>query len=155
MIKNIKVLVLLMVAAVAMFAVSCNKPEPEPEPQIMNIVGTSWKFYFNKLVENTGTELDGIEITLLEEVQVLSADSLHRLSSVMMNGYPAGSSDFNASYTWDGSTLVFTNKSGTDTLKMHYREGEDVFYRELDMSDPQAAQLSAMLGLSELVYIRQ
>lgn len=155
MTKNIRMIVLLVVAAVAMLAVSCNKPKPEPEPEIMNVVGTNWKFYFNKLVENSGTELDGVELTFIDEVQIFSADSLHRVSSLLMNGEPAGGTDFKAPYTWDGSTLAFTNKSGSDTIKLQYRESEDVFYRSIDLSDPQTAQLAAILGLEEIVLIRQ
>lgn len=155
MTKKIKMMVLLVVAAVAMLAVSCNKPKPEPEPEIMNVVGTNWKFYFYKLVENTGTELDGLEITAVEEVRIFSADSLHRVSNYILDGEPAGGTDFKAPYTWDGSTLAFTNKSGSDTIKLQYRESEDVFYRSIDLSDPQTAQLAAILGLEEIVLIRQ
>lgn len=155
MTKNIRMIVLLMVAAVAIFAVSCNKPEPEPEPEIMNVVGTTWKQYYNKLIENTDTELDGSEITMVDEFHVLSADSLHRTSSMSVNGELVGGSDFNTSYTWDGSTLTFMTPSKIDTFHLHYRESDDVFYRSLDLNDPQVAYLAVILGINELVFYRQ
>lgn len=148
-------MVLLMVAAVAMLAVSCNREEPEPEPQTMDVVGTTWKQYYNKLIENTGTELDGEEITMTDEFHVFSADSLHRTSSMNVNGELIGGTDFNTSYTWDGSTLTFMSPSKTDTFRLHYRESDDVFYRSLDLNDPQTAYFAAILGINELVFYRQ
>jgi hypothetical protein len=159
--KNFKRMTLLLFAVVAVLAVSCKKekvkptPEPTLEPQVMNIVGTTWKSDFTMLVENTGTELDGEEITAFELVHVFSADSLHRISSMSVNGELVGGADFNTTYTWDGSTLVFVNPSDLSTFTLYYREDEDVFYRPLDLNDPQTAYFASLLGIEGFVFYRQ
>lgn len=153
MVKNIKKMVMLMMAAVAMLAVSCNREEPEP--QKMDIVGTSWKQYYSKVIDNPGGNFDGEEIVMFDEFHVFSADSLHRISSMSVGGELVGGTDFNTSYTWDGSTLTYATPSITDTFRLHYRESEDVFYRSLDLNDPQTAYFAAILGINELVFYRQ
>jgi hypothetical protein len=66
-----------------------------------------------------------------------------------------GGTDFNNTYTWDGSTLTFAHPSSEMTFVLHYRESEDVFYRLLDMNDPQTAYFAAILGIEEMVFHRQ
>ena len=159
--KNFKRMTLLLFAVVAVLAVSCKKekvkptPEPTPEPQIMNIVGTTWTCDFYKFVENTGTELDGSEITSNETISIFSSDSLHRTSYMIIDGELIGSSDFKNTYTWDGSTLVFVSPSSLDTFTLHYRQNEDVFFRPLDLSDPQVAYFASLLGIEGYVFHRQ
>ena len=155
--KNFKRMALLLFAVVAVLAVSCKKEkvQPTPEPQIMNIVGTTWRCDFDKHIENTGTELDGSEIVSNETISIFSSDSLHRTSYMIIDGELIGGSDFKNTYTWDGSTLVFVSPSSLDTFTLYYRQNEDVFFRPLDLSDPQVAYYASLLGIEGFVFYRQ
>ena len=145
MIKNLKRMALLFVAAATMLNVSCKKEEqeqkPEPEtPQIMNIVGTSWKFYYEG-------DVQGMEIVMSDELQIQSADSLLRIVHAEMGQNIDQSAT--VYYTWDGSILSIPSMN----LSVTYRESDDVFVRATD--DPESVQVMAMLGLEEFLYHRQ
>lgn len=147
MIKSIKRLALLFVAAATMLNVSCGKDEPEqkPEPetpQIMNLVGTTWKFYYEG-------DVQGVGFTMTDELTIFSADSLTRYAAVSM-GPNQMDNTITTHYTWDGTRLVLTNPD----MALTYRESDNVFYRSSD-EDPELGQALAMLGITEMVYEKQ
>lgn len=147
MIKSIKRLALLFVAAATMLNVSCGKDEPEqkPEPetpQIMNLVGTTWKFYYEG-------DVQGVELTMTDELTIFSADSLNRHVAAVIAGQ-AREQNSTLHYTWDGTTLALTGTS----IVLTYRESDNVFFRAPE-DDPEMAQIMNMLGITELVYEKQ
>lgn len=157
MIKNLKKLALLFVAAATMLTISCSKddnntpstpstPEnPEP-PAIMDLVGTSWKFHLE-------ADIQGMELVMDDELNFISADSVHRVTGAVLMGQSAVDENVVA-YLWDGDTLRLSMEEA-DEVPLIYREKDDVFFRNLDSSDPRTQQILQMLGVKELIYLRQ
>lgn len=134
MIKNIKRMALLFVAAAAMLNVACSKDDNEPK----NLVGTSWKFYYEG-------DVQGMELVMSDELQIFSADSLNRIVYAQM-GDRVTDKTTTVHYTWDGTTLSIPDMD----FVVNYRASDNVFVRPTD--DPESAQYMAMLGLDEFLY---
>lgn len=137
MIKNIKRMALLFVAAAAMLNVACSKDDNENN-EAKNLVGTSWKFYYEG-------DVQGMEIVMSDELQIISADSLNRVVHFEMPGNNMDETN-TVHYTWDGTTLSIPDMQFAVT----YRASDNVFVRSMD--DPESAQIMAMLGLNEFLY---
>lgn len=135
MIKNIKRMALLLVAAAAMLNVACSKDEPK------DLVGTTWKFYYEG-------DIQGAELVMSDELQIFSADSLCRIVHAEFMGKTTDSTT-TTRYTWDGTTLNIPDMDFT----LKYRESDNVFIRPTD--DPESAQIMAMIGLTEFAYRQQ
>lgn len=133
MIKNIKRMALLFVPPAAMLNVACSKDD---DPK--NLVGTSWKFYYEG-------DVQGMEIVMSDELQIISADSLNRVVHFEMPGNNVDETN-TVHYTWDGTTLSIPDMEFAVT----YRASDNVFVRSMD--DPESAQIMAMLGLNEFLY---
>lgn len=137
MIKNIKRMALLFVAAAAMLNVACSKDDTKKdEPK--NLVGTSWKFYYEG-------DVQGMELVMSDELQIYSADSLHRVVYFQM-GDRVRDQTTTVHYTWDGTTLTLPDQD----ISVTYRASDNVFVRSMD--DPESAQIMAMIGLDEFLY---
>ena len=157
MIKNIKRMALLLVAVAALLNVSCKKDEPttpqdstpqeeEPTPpEVIDLVGTSWRFYYEG-------DVQGMEIMMDDNIQIVSADSAYRAVSAVLG--PAFDAEYNLSYTWDGKILTLLREGGKPFV-LTYRASEDVFFRAPDPEDTETLVMMQMLGLSEIVYYRQ
>lgn len=143
MIKNIKRMALLLVAAATLLNISCKKEDATPE--IMNLVGTTWKFHYEG-------DVQGMEILMDDEIQILTADSVHRAVSMVV-GQPMNMA-MDMRYTWDGKTLTLL-RNGSDPYVLTYRESDGVFLREMDPNDAESAQMMQMLGITEFVYYKQ
>jgi hypothetical protein len=134
MIKNIKRMALLFVAAAALLNVACKKDDNDTK----NLVGTSWKFYYEG-------DVQGMEIVMSDELQIFSADSLNRVVYFEMAGTVADRTN-TVHYTWDGTTLSIPDMEFAVT----YRASDNVLVRATD--DPESVQIMAMLGLDEFLY---
>ena len=134
MIKNIKRMALLFVAAAAMLNVACKKDDNDTK----NLVGTSWKFYYEG-------DVQGVEIVMSDELQIFSADSLNRVVHFEMAGNSRDETN-TVHYTWDGTTLSIPDMQFAVT----YRASDNVLVRSMD--DPESVQAMAMLGLDEFLY---
>ena len=134
MIKNIKRMALLFVAAATMLNVACSKDDNDPK----NLVGTSWKFYYEG-------DVAGMELVMSDELQIFSADSLHRVAHYQM-GDRVIDNTTTVHYTWDGTTLTLPDLD----ISVTYRASDNVFVRSTD--DPESAEIMAMLGLDEFLY---
>ena len=137
MIKNIKRMALLFVAAAAMLNVACTKDDKENN-EAKNLVGTSWKFYYEG-------DVQGMEIVMSDELQIISADSLNRVVHFEMAGNSRDATN-TVHYTWDGTTLSIPDMQFAVT----YRASDNVLVRSTD--DPESVQAMAMLGLDEFLY---
>lgn len=137
MIKNIKRMALLFVAAAAMLNVACTKDDKENNED-KNLVGTSWKFYYEG-------DVQGMEIVMSDELQIFSADSLNRVVHFEMAGNSRDETN-TVHYTWDGTTLSIPDMQFAVT----YRASDNVLVRSTD--DPESVQAMAMLGLDEFLY---
>lgn len=137
MIKNIKRMALLFVAAAAMLNVACTKDDKENN-EAKNLVGTSWKFYYEG-------DVQGMEIVMSDELQIFSADSLNRVVHFEMAGNSRDATN-TVHYTWDGTTLSIPDMQFAVT----YRASDNVLVRPTD--DPESVQIMAMLGLDEFLY---
>lgn len=137
MIKNIKRMVLLFVAAAAMLNVACSKDDKENNED-KNLVGTSWKFYYEG-------DVQGMELVMSDELQIFSADSLNRVVHFEMAGNSRDETN-TVHYTWDGTTLSIPDMQFAVT----YRASDNVLVRSMD--DPESAQIMTMLGLDEFLY---
>ena len=137
MIKNIKRMALLFVAAAAMLNVACTKDDKENN-EAKNLVGTSWKFYYEG-------DVQGMEIVMSDELQIFSADSLNRVVHFEMAGNSRDKTN-TVHYTWDGTTLSIPDMEFAVT----YRASDNVLVRSTD--DPESVQVMAMLGLDEFLY---
>lgn len=137
MIKNIKRMALLFVAAAAMLNVACTKDDKENN-EAKNLVGTSWKFYYEG-------DVQGMEIVMSDELQIFSADSLNRVVHFEMAGNSRDATN-TVHYTWDGTTLSIPDMQFAVT----YRASDNVLVRSTD--DPESVQAMAMLGLDEFLY---
>ncbi len=137
MIKNIKRMALLFVAAAAMLNVACTKDDKENN-EAKNLVGTSWKFYYEG-------DVQGMEIVMSDELQIISADSLNRVVHFEMAGNSRDETN-TVHYTWDGTTLSIPDMGFVVT----YRASDNVLVRSTD--DPESVQAMAMLGLDEFLY---
>ena len=134
MIKNIKRMALLFVAAAALLNVACKKDDNDTK----NLVGTSWKFYYEG-------DVQGMEIVMSDELQIFSADSLNRVVHFEMAGNSRDETN-TVHYTWDGTTLSIPDMQFAVT----YRASDNVFVRSMD--DPESVQIMAMIGLDEFLY---
>lgn len=134
MIKNIKRMALLFVAAAALLNVACKKDDNDTK----NLVGTSWKFYYEG-------DVQGMEIVMSDELQIFSADSLNRVVHFEMAGNSRDETN-TVHYTWDGTTLSIPDMQFAVT----YRASDNVLVRPTD--DPESVQIMAMLGLDEFLY---
>ena len=134
MIKNIKRMALLFVAAAAMLNVACKKDDNDTK----NLVGTSWKFYYEG-------DVQGMELVMSDELQIFSADSLNRVVHFEMAGNSRDETN-TVHYTWDGTTLSIPDMQFAVT----YRASDNVLVRSMD--DPESVQIMAMLGLDEFLY---
>jgi hypothetical protein len=134
MIKNIKRMALLFVAAAALLNVACKKDDNDTK----NLVGTSWKFYYEG-------DVQGMEIVMSDELQIFSADSLNRVVYFEMAGNSRDETN-TVHYTWDGTTLSIPDMQFAVT----YRASDNVLVRPTD--DPESVQIMAMLGLDEFLY---
>lgn len=142
MIKNIKRMALLFVAAATMLNVACSKDDTKKdEPQQdepKNLVGTSWRFSFEG-------DFQGMELVMIDELQIYSADSLHRVVYAQM-GDRVTDKTTTVHYTWDSTTLTLPDQD----ISVTYRASDNVFVRSMD--DPESAQIMAMIGLDEFLY---
>jgi len=134
MIKNIKRMALLFVAAAALLNVACKKDDNDTK----NLVGTSWKFYYEG-------DVQGMEIVMSDELQIFSADSLNRVVYFEMAGNSRDETN-TVHYTWDGTTLSIPDMQFAVT----YRASDNVLVRPTD--DPESVQIMTMLGLDEFLY---
>ena len=134
MIKNIKRMALLFVAAAALLNVACKKDDNDTK----NLVGTSWKFYYEG-------DVQGMELVMSDELQIFSADSLNRVVYFEMAGNSRDETN-TVHYTWDGTTLSIPDMQFAVT----YRASDNVLVRSMD--DPESVQIMAMLGLDEFLY---
>lgn len=134
MIKNIKRMALLFVAAAALLNVACKKDDNDTK----NLVGTSWKFYYEG-------DVQGMEIVMSDELQIFSADSLNRVVYFEMAGNSRDETN-TVHYTWDGTTLSIPDMQFAVT----YRASDNVLVRPTD--DPESVQVMTMLGLDEFLY---
>ena len=134
MIKNIKRMALLFVAAAALLNVACKKDDNDTK----NLVGTSWKFYYEG-------DVQGMEIVMSDELQIISADSLNRVVHFEMAGDSMDETN-TVHYTWDGTTLSIPDMQFAVT----YRASDNVLVRSMD--DPESVQIMTMLGLDEFLY---
>jgi len=134
MIKNIKRMALLFVAAAALLNVACKKDDNDTK----NLVGTSWKFYYEG-------DVQGMEIVMSDELQIFSADSLNRVVHFEMAGNSRDETN-TVHYTWDGTTLSIPDMQFAVT----YRASDNVLVRPTD--DPESVQIMTMLGLDEFLY---
>ena len=134
MIKNIKRMALLFVAATALLNVACKKDDNDTK----NLVGTSWKFYYEG-------DVQGMEIVMSDELQIISADSLNRVVHFEMAGNSRDETN-TVHYTWDGTTLSIPDMQFAVT----YRASDNVLVRPTD--DPESVQIMTMLGLDEFLY---
>ena len=134
MIKNIKRMALLFVAAAALLNVACKKDDNDTK----NLVGTSWKFYYEG-------DVQGMELVMSDELQIFSADSLNRVVHFEMAGNSRDETN-TVHYTWDGTTLSIPDMQFAVT----YRASDNVLVRSMD--DPESVQIMAMLGLDEFLY---
>ena len=134
MIKNIKRMALLFVAAAALLNVACKKDDNDTK----NLVGTSWKFYYEG-------DVQGMEIVMSDELQIFSADSLNRVVYFEMAGNSRDETN-TVHYTWDGTTLSIPDMEFAVT----YRASDNVLVRPTD--DPESVQIMTMLGLDEFLY---
>ena len=134
MIKNIKRMALLFVAAAALLNVACKKDDNDTK----NLVGTSWKFYYEG-------DVQGVEIVMSDELQIFSADSLNRVVHFEMAGNSRDETN-TVHYTWDGTTLSIPDMQFAVT----YRASDNVLVRPTD--DPESVQIMTMLGLDEFLY---
>jgi hypothetical protein len=125
---------LLFVAAAALLNVACKKDDNDTK----NLVGTSWKFYYEG-------DVQGMEIVMSDELQIFSADSLNRVVYFEMTGTVVDRTN-TVHYTWDGTTLSIPDMQFAVT----YRASDNVLVRSTD--DPESAQVMAMLGLDEFLY---
>lgn len=137
MIKNIKRMALLFVAAAALLNVACKKDDNENNED-KNLVGTSWKFYYEG-------DVQGMEIVMSDELQIFSADSLNRVVHFEMAGNSRDETN-TVHYTWDGTTLSIPDMQFAVT----YRASDNVLVRSTD--DPESVQAMTMLGLDEFLY---
>ena len=137
MIKNIKRMALLFVAAAAMLNVACSKDDNEKN-EAKNLVGTSWKFYYEG-------DVQGMEIVMSDELQIISADSLNRVVHFEMAGNSRDATN-TVHYTWDGTTLSIPDMQFAVT----YRASDNVLVRSTD--DPESVQAMTVLGLDEFLY---
>ena len=134
MIKNIKRMALLFVAAAALLNVACKKDDNDTK----NLVGTSWKFYYEG-------DVQGMELVMSDELQIFSADSLNRVVHFEMAGNSRDETN-TVHYTWDGTTLSIPDMQFAVT----YRASDNVLVRPTD--DPESVQIMTMLGLDEFLY---
>ena len=134
MIKNIKRMALLFVAAAALLNVACKKDDNDTK----NLVGTSWKFYYEG-------DVQGMELVMSDELQIFSADSLNRVVHFEMAGNSRDETN-TVHYTWDGTTLSIPDMQFAVT----YRASDNVLVRSMD--GPESVQIMAMLGLDEFLY---
>lgn len=137
MIKNIKRMALLFVAAAALLNVACKKDDNENNED-KNLVGTSWKFYYEG-------DVQGMELVMSDELQIFSADSLNRVVHFEMAGNSRDETN-TVHYTWDGTTLSIPDMQFAVT----YRASDNVLVRSTD--DPESVQAMTMLGLDEFLY---
>ena len=142
MIKNIKRLALLLVAAAALLNVSCKK-----EDEIMKLDGTTWRFYYEG-------DIAGMELIMNDQIHVLSADSVHRRAYFVFMGDTIADAEETMPYTWDGLTLTLL-VDADNTMQLTYRANDNVFFRVPDQNDEETLQIMQMLGLTEFVYIKQ
>ena len=134
MIKNIKRMALLFVAAAALLNVACKKDDNDTK----NLVGTSWKFYYEG-------DVQGMELVMSDELQIFSADSLNRVVHFEMAGNSRDETN-TVHYTWDGTTLSIPDMQFAVT----YRASDNVLVRSTD--DPESVQIMTLLGLDEFLY---
>lgn len=137
MIKNIKRMALLFVAAAALLNVACKKDDNENN-EAKNLVGTSWKFYYEG-------DVQGMELVMSDELQIISTDSLNRVVHFEMAGNSRDETN-TVHYTWDGTTLSIPDMEFVVT----YRASDNVLVRSMD--DPESVQIMTMLGLDEFLY---
>ena len=138
-----KYLVIVVMALVAVFAVSCNKEKK------IDIVGHAWQY--QGAIDTMGLHID-MEIVM----DFNNADSVDIVSSMTSSIYTQSKTNKFA-YTWDGEKNLVLNRTPNDTTVttryLTYNKETEEFSMPLNQIESEDAdEMIALTGVDVLVF---